>query len=56
MDNYEEIPTWKRIGFAGEIVETHVALKKKGKRKKNDRKNERKRMRIEELDDEDDDL
>ena len=51
MDNCEEIPIWKMIGFAGEIVETHVALERKGKRKKNDRKKKRKRIRIEELDD-----
>ena len=34
MDNCEEIPTWQRIGFAEEIVEMHVALKRKGKIRK----------------------
>ena len=51
MDNCEEIPPWQKTGFAREIVEMYVALKKR-KRKKNDRKKKRKRMQIEELDDE----
>ena len=34
MDNCEEIPTWQKTGFAREIVEMYVALKKREKKKK----------------------